>query len=238
LANSYQWIAPSETKPEVSWNVGTSIYQEFDLFKRNATFTIDFYRTWFENQLIVDRESDIIRFINQEGGSYSNAFQTELSLEPIKNFELRIAYKLLDVKALFGDSMQSLVMIPKHRGLVNLSYRTKNKRWEYDLTCSIFGKSRLSGSELSTGNEYSEVFPKLNGQITYKLKKWDLYLGGENLTNFTQANPIIDVQDPFGNNFDATRVWGPIMGYNLYFGARFAIKEKKIDKNNNHENNE
>ena len=238
LANSFQWVAPLETQPEVSWNVGTSIYQEFDLFKRNATLTIDFYRTWFDNQLIIDRESDVIQFINQEGGSYSNTFQSEVNIELSDRLELRVAYKLLDVKARFGDSLQSKVMVPRHRGFMNLAYTTRNKRWDYDLTMSIFGKSRLSGSAINTSNLYSDVFPRVNAQITYKMKKWELYFGGENLTNFRQTNPIIEADNPFGNNFDATRVWGPVIGYNIYFGVRFALKHKKFEKNKNEKNHE
>lgn len=237
LANSFQWEAPPETKPEISWNIGTSLYQEFDFFKRNATLTIDFYRTWFENQLIIDRETDVIRFINQDGGSYSNAFQSELNIEISKRLEFRIAYKLLDVKATYGDSLQSKVMVPRHRGFMNLAYTTRNKRWDYDLTLSVLGKSRLSGA-VNNENQYSKVFPRLNAQVTYKLKKWELYLGGENLTNYRQSNPIIEAANPFGTNFDATRVWGPVIGYNIYFGVRFAVKHKKFNKTKTNDDDE
>jgi hypothetical protein len=67
----------------------------------------------------------------------------------------------------------------------------------------------------------------LNAQITHIFKRWDFYLGGENLTNFKQKNPIIDAANPFGSNFDATRVWGPIIGINVYAGVRYSIKQKK-----------
>jgi len=226
LANSFLWIAPQETRPEISWNAGGSIYQEFEMKNSPASITIDFYRTWFENQLVVDRENDQIRFVNLEDESVSNSFQAEVSIEPIKNFVVRGAYKYLDVRSLFGESIQPKVMIPKHRGFLNLAYSTRNKRWDYDITLSIFGKARLAATSQSN-SEFSDVFPRLNAQITYNMKKWELYLGGENLTNYRQENPIVDPENPFGPNFDATRAWGPIIGYNVYFGVRFAIKRKK-----------
>ena len=225
LANSYAWVAPSEIKPEVSWNVGGSIYQEFDMKNNPASITVDFYRTWFENQLVVDRENDLIRFSNLENQSVSNSFQVEVSIEPIQRFVVRGAYKYLDVRSLFGDSLQAKVMIPKHRGFLNLAYTTRNKRWDYDLTLSVFGKARLAATSQSS-REFSDVFPRLNAQVTYKLKKWDFYLGGENLTNYRQENPIIEPENPFGPNFDATRAWGPIIGYNIYVGLRYSIKRK------------
>ncbi|MDG1350631.1 MAG: TonB-dependent receptor [Crocinitomicaceae bacterium] len=226
LANSFSWIPNTEIVPEVSWNLGGSVFQEFQIFDNEASITVDYYRTWFENQLVVDREYDIIRFQNQKNESFSNSLQAELSVEPINNLTLRMAYKYLDVKARYGGEIQNKVMIPSHRGFMNAGYQTRNKRWEFDMTLSIFGKARLAASSNST-QEFSDVFPKLNAQVTHRLKKWEFYLGGENLTNYKQENPIVEPENPFGSSFDATRAWGPIIGYNLYFGIRFAIIKSK-----------
>jgi outer membrane receptor for ferrienterochelin and colicins len=227
LASSREWIMLNELKPEISWNMGGSIVQELTLFKQKGSWSADFYHTLFENQLIVDREGGLTMFSNQEGGSYSNAFQTELTISPKRNWELRFAYKFLDVKAKYGGMIQQQVMIPRHRGFFNTGYITRNKRWEYDLTVSVFGESRLPGISPTDGVYYSEVYPMVNAQITHVFKKWDFYLGGENLTNYKQKDPIIDAANPFGSKFDATEIWGPVMGINVYAGVRYAIKRKK-----------
>jgi outer membrane receptor protein involved in Fe transport len=249
LANSKQWISPTETKPEISWNAGTSIVHEFKFGGQKASISIDYYHTRFTNQLVVDRDESVnaIVFTNLENASYSNSFQTELSLSPFKNFDVRLAYKFLDVKAEYGGEMRQQVMIPRNRGFMNLAYKTRNKRWEFDLTCSVFGASRLpvqtssADTTLILFNTKGQVYPMVNAQITYVYKKWNIYLGGENLTNFKQQNPIVDAQNPFSSSFDATNVWGPIMGINVYAGLRLAIPQKK-DKHvkkeqfNNHDN--
>jgi outer membrane receptor protein involved in Fe transport len=235
LANSKQWIAPAETKPEISWNIGASIVHEFKFLSQKASLTLDYYHTRFRNQLVVDRDESVnaIVFTNLEEGSYSNSFQTELSISPFKNFDVRLAYKFLDVKAEYGGEMRQQVMIPRNRGFVNLAYRTRNKRWEFDLTCSVFGASRLpvqtnsADTTLILFNTKGQVYPMVNGQITYVYKKWNFYMGGENLTNYKQHNPIIDAQNPFSNAFDATNSWGPIMGINVYAGLRFSILQPK-----------
>jgi hypothetical protein len=36
----------------------------------------------------------------------------------------------------------------------------------------------------------------MNAQITKYFKTWSIYAGSENLTNFTQMHPIIDVENP------------------------------------------
>ena len=104
LASSKQWVAPSEVRPEISWNFGGSIVQEFKIFKRKASITMDAYRTFFVNQLIIDRDvnSSKVVFNNLSSPSISNSFQTELSIKPLKNLEIRLAYKFLDVKALLS----------------------------------------------------------------------------------------------------------------------------------------
>jgi hypothetical protein len=73
-------------------------------------------------------------------------------------------------------------------------------------------------------NLQSPAYPIVNAQITHIYKKWNFYLGGENLTNFRQMNPIVDAANPFGSDFDATRIWGPVMGINVYLGVRYSLK--------------
>jgi len=227
LASGRTWTALPHLKPEISWNTGGSIVQEFKVFKQKSTWSADFYHTRFTNQLIVDREGNSIVFSNQEGGSYSNAFQTEWNVNPLKNWELRFAYKYLDVKAPYAGKMQQQVMIPKHRGLVNTGYKTRNKRWEFDLTLSLIGKSRLPGNLTGGLEKDGRSYATMHGQITHVFKKWEMYIGAENLTNYRQSNPIIDASNPFGNTFDATQIWGPVMGTMIYGGFRYSLKREK-----------
>ncbi len=233
LATSRTWIIDSKILPEVSWNVGGSLVYEFSFFKQKATWSSDLYYTYFENQLVVDRDVDFhsIYFKNLTGSSYSISFQSELSLPFSKQFEVRMAYKYLDVKASLGGSMQQQVMIPRHRGFMNVAYSTRNKRWEFDYTVSVYGRSRLHmvhlpGNNVSMVNE-TDVFPLMNAQVTHVYKNWDFYLGGENIGNYIQKDAIIDAANPFGSYFDATRVWAPVQGIMIYVGVRYKIKNKK-----------
>lgn len=54
-------------------------------------------------------------------------------------------------------------------------------------------------------------------------QKFEVYVGGENITNFRQKNPILAGDDPFGSNFDTTIVYGPVFGSMYYAGLRFKI---------------
>ena len=65
----------------------------------------------------------------------------------------------------------------------------------------------------------------MNAQITKRLgKHWEVYAGGENLTNYKQQHPLVAASEPFGNDFDASMVWGPLSGIRGYVGFRFQMK--------------
>jgi hypothetical protein len=230
LATSRTWVYTAQLKPEISWNMGGSWVQRMKLFGRTASITIDYFHTLFTQQLIVDRSNAyLIQFHNLNGRSFSNAAQAEFVMEPIKMFEVRLAYKFLDVRSIYGGKFQQQVMIPKHRALVNLNYETRNRRWKFDLTGAFIGEQRLPGSTLIDAPTKSKAYATLNAQITMVYKKWEFYIGGENLLNYRQKNAILDAANPFGASFDATQVWAPIAGINVYMGFRFIIERKKTE---------
>jgi hypothetical protein len=73
-------------------------------------------------------------------------------------------------------------------------------------------------------NGLSPSFSLLNTQLTRVFsKKFEIYLGGENIGNYKQSNPIIGSENPFGIDFDAAQVYAPIFGGMVYSGLRFKI---------------
>ena len=85
--------------PEIAWNKGVSIDQKFKLFAKDATFSVDFFRNDFQDQVVVDVENPReVKFYNLTGKSYSNSFQAELNVTPLNKFDIRIAYRYFDVK--------------------------------------------------------------------------------------------------------------------------------------------
>ena len=70
---------------------------------------------------------------------------------------------------------------------------------------------------------YTDTYPLLYAQVTRRFKGFDIYLGGENLTGYRQKDPIIGADSPFSPGFDASLVWGPLMGTRIYAGIRVTI---------------
>jgi len=114
-----------------------------------------------------------------------------------------------------------------HRLLFTTSWSSKNKRLQADLTANIVGPMRMPHNHSATGMAFSPWYPYLFGQVSYQWKQIKAYIGIENILNIKQANPIISAQDPQDPRFDATMVWGPITGINLYGGITYSLKQKK-----------
>ena len=219
--------------PEIAWNYGISFLQGFQIFNRKADINIDFYRTDFQNQVVVDYETPTeINFYNLDGESFANSFQVEFSYTPLERLDLKLAYKYYDVKTQYKSGMLEKPLIPNHRLFANASYETKPSTkggfWKFDVTCNWIGKQRFSSTlqspEVFRLNSHSPTFSTLNAQLTKVLSnQFEMYLGGENITNVRQDNPILSANNPFGANFGSTFIYGPIFGSMYYAGIRFKL---------------
>ena len=221
--------------PEIAWNYGASFSQKFTVFGKKSEVTFDYYRTDFVNQIVVDWENpQEVNFYNLKGESYATSFQVELSMQITEGLDFRTAYKLYDVKTDYSYSAGKLdnPLIPKDRFFANVSYETKRKdkgaQWKFDATFNWLGEQRFSSTY---GNPIAFQLPEktptvatLNAQITKVFStSFELYLGGENLTNEKQSDPILNSENPFEDTFDTTFVYGPIFGVSFYAGLRYKI---------------
>jgi outer membrane receptor for ferrienterochelin and colicin len=220
--------------PEIAWNYGFSYLQGFNLFGRKADITLDYYKTNFTNQVVVDWENPReINFYNLNGKSFANSFQVELNYTIFEGFDLRTAYKFYDVKTDYNSGRLERPLTPQHRLFANIGYRTTMKatgaHWKFDTTYNWLSNQRFAATT-SNPNQYqlpdrTPTVATLNAQITKVFSsKFEVYLGGENITNLRQSNPILGADDPFGANFDSTFVYGPIFGSLYYAGLRYRIK--------------
>ena len=219
--------------PEIAWNYGVSFLQGFNLFDKKGDITFDYYRTDFSNQVVVDWENpQQISFYDLNGKSIANSFQLEVNYELVKQLNLRTAYKYYDVSTDYvGGNLQKALQA-KHRFFANLSYDTEanlnGSQWKYDVTYNLIGKQRLPNTTANPVQyqlpTYSKSYSLLNAQITKVFSdKFEIYVGGENLTNYKQKNPILASDNPFGASFDTSIIYAPIFGRMLYSGLRFKI---------------
>lgn len=231
LASSRVWHF-SQTTPtqEEAWNFGVSLINNWHLWDKPLTLSLDYYRTDFNNQMVVDlnQSAHDVYVYALDGKSLSNSFQVEARYEPMDRFELTTAFRINDVQMEFqNQGLSSVPLLAKYKGLVSASYSTNMKKWQFDLTAQFNGVQELPSSD-GRAPEYSHAqeskpYTMLMGQITKNYRAWSFYVGGENLANYTQKNPIIAASDPFSKDFDSSQVWGPIYGRMFYFGIKYVF---------------
>ncbi len=232
LASSRAIRFLEQPKMEEAWNYGVNISKHFDVGEKEIQLLLDAYRTDFVNQIILDRDADAheIRIYNLNGKSYSNCAQIQLDYELFKNFDVSAAFRYTDVKMTINDSLREKPFVNRYKGLLTLSYAPGT--WQFDLITQFNGDSRIPGmsgnaTAVADGQnlERSPFYVIMNAQITKRLgKHWEVYAGGENLTNYKQQHPLVAASEPFGNDFDASMVWGPLSGIRGYVGFRFQIR--------------
>jgi outer membrane receptor for ferrienterochelin and colicin len=228
FASSREVVIQDNLKPEIAWNYGMALTEKFQVTGRQASINIDFFRTDFQSQVVVDLEdANKVQFYGLKGKSYSNAFQTDFSFEPFERLNIHLAYKHYDVKETYNGMLLDKPLVPKDRALLNIDYATNLDKWKFDFTLKWFGESRLPNTSANPAKfqlpATSLPYYTLMGQITKRFRWFEIYLGGENLLDYRIPNPIVDPENPFGSNFDASMIWGPVTGRVIYGGFRYKI---------------
>ena len=222
--------------PEIAWNYGASFLQAFKIWGKNAELSVDFYRTHFDNQVVVDLDHSPQQalFYNLDGKSFANSLQAEVSISPAKGLDFKAAYKYYDVQTQFTKGQLEKTLTPKHRWFANVAYETpdthdnKHSQWKFDVTFNWLGEQRLPTTATNPLayrlSDYAPSFATLNAQITRVFSKtFEVYVGGENITNYKQANGILAADAPFGAYFDSTMQYAPAFGQMYYAGLRFKL---------------
>jgi outer membrane receptor protein involved in Fe transport len=216
-------------------NYGLSFSQGFKLFNRSGDVGFDFYKTDFQNQVIVDlyQSPQKVLFYNLNRKSFANSLQVEFNYELAKHFNLRTAYKYYDIQTDYLSGNQERPLQAKHRFFGNLGYETqlteKEKQWKFDYTLNWLGKQKLpntvSNSMIESFPEYSPSFSVMNMQVTRVFSStFEVYLGGENIGNYKQQKAILGSDNPFGTTFDTSIIYASIFGQMYYAGLRFKVK--------------
>jgi outer membrane receptor for ferrienterochelin and colicin len=217
---------PYSLDAEVAWNYGINYSKGFESF----SFNLDYYFTNFENQVVVDLDQNTreINFYNLQKNSFSHSFLAQIDWAVFDNFDLRLAYRFNDVQIDYKSGRMQKYLMSKNRAFLNAAYEISDS-WKFDYTLNWFGEKRIPNTLSNPSNyqleKWSPSFFTMNAQVNklFLNNDLDVYIGVENLLNFTQDNPIIAADSPNSQFFDASLVWGPVFGRNIYFGIKYKI---------------
>ena len=217
---------------EDAWTFGGNFTQYFNLGGRESNyFSFDYFRSTFNHKVVYDWDSgvagntvdiyDITEATMGNNQAYTDTYQFDLSVEPIERFTAIATFRYSNAKmSMKNQGLVDAPMTSKYKAVLNLQYATPMNKWTFDATAQLNGPCRLP--QFMGGGE-SDIYPMMFAQVTKKLNLVDVYVGVENITNYTQKNPIMNANDSFGKDFNASMVWGPLMGRMFYIGMRYTM---------------
>lgn len=220
LASGRTFVA-GDMQQEAAWNTGISASTNFPLLRRTLRLSAEYYYTTFQRQAVTDYESSPteIRIRPLDGRSYSHTLQVEASYPAFDGFTLTAAYRLNDVRQTIAGTLMERPLTSKYKGLLTASYKTPTELWQVDATLQLNGGGRI------VGQERFKAYEQLSAQVTREFRHLAVYVGGENLTNFRQGDPVRGASTPFDPSFESTLVWGPVHGRMVYAGVRFHMEK-------------
>ena len=202
----------------------------------DATISFDYFRTQLFNTVLADQElgkvggtpEDEIWIYNTDGRSFTDTYQVDFQWTPVKGLDLFATYRYTNAKVTVErDGISHLIERPltsRYKTLLNVQYATAYRRWVFDVTAQYNGPMRRPSLDGDfTRSELSPAYPMFYAQVSHKIRDWEVYVGCENIANYIQKDPILNVEDPFTPAFNSSSVWGPLMGRKFYIGLRFNL---------------
>ena len=232
---------------EDAWTFGGNVTYYLPFGSSSNTYlSFDYFRTQFAQQMIVDYEhlTNAIDFYALDGNrSYTDNYQLDFSVDPVERFNITVTCRYTNAMIeLAGQGLVEKPMTSRFKGVLNMQYATNLNKWIFDFTASLNGSCRVynfmadlkdASGNLIYKDGRTPVYPLLYGQVTRRFKGWDVYAGVENLTNFRQKDVILGYQRndaghviPEQPSFDASCIWGPLMGFKAHVGFRFTLWKK------------
>lgn len=223
LASGKTLIAIDKLQQEEAWNMGVSAMFTIPISDKNLEVNMDYYYTDFNNQMLVNPDgvqgTATFSFENLSGVSYTHAAQIDVTYPFISGLTATGAFRYIDSRVSYDGELRRRPLTSHYKAMITVGYKTPLELWHFDLTGSMNGSG-----ELYDGSRFHSYF-QLQAQITREFRHFSIYVGGENLTNYTIKNPIREATDPWSADFDATQVWGPVSGAMGYVGIRYKIEK-------------
>ena len=212
-------------QPEQSYNINLNINHIFCFSNSSATIDFDAFYTRFSNKIIPDYNTDPNKIIYANLDSYSISRGFALNFH--QNFEFPLNFKVgttfLDVySAIEQNIKEKELFVPTFSSVFSLTYTYDKLNTSIDWTGKLMGPMLLPAfPEPFERAEQSPWFSQHHVQIRKVFcDNFSIYAGIKNIFNYTQESPLIDWQNPFGDNFDTSYAYGPLQSRRLLFGLK------------------
>lgn len=255
LVSNRQSLFIKDVAQEKALNAGATMTFHIPAGKHELQISGEYYYTRFLDGMLTDLDADpskvSFRPMNTDKNLqyYAHVAQLEASMEVLRGWTWTAAFRYTDTRqsslnaATGSFEVREKPLMNRFKGIITTSYQTPLRKWQFDITAQFNGPGRMPDNfkipDESTqyytrnGSIYHKWYPQLLAQVTKYFRTCSIYLGAENMTDFTQHDPVqgtpIDGTswvNPYASDFDASQVWAPIHGWKLYLGFRWSLERE------------
>ena len=212
--------------PESSWNAHLSGTQAFGNERWSASASIYGFATLFTDRIYADFDSipDAILYRNIDGVGWSRGVGSDLWLTGL-GWHVNLGATLLQSEIFEGQAngwVQALRGVAEEQPFApsvttTLAVGRDRRGWGWNVNAQTVGVMRLPNNpELGDESEpyalvHASVFKRFGTAPTSGHDgRHTITLGVRNAGNAVQSLPLVGADDPFGEDFDASRIYGPI----------------------------
>lgn len=228
LSGARDVVIEGDLDPERSASVAANYNQEIGFGRYPMMLDIDAFYTRFSNRIIPDYDTDPNQIVYRNlDGRRSITRGVSVSLN--QNFQTRVpvSYSLgVTIQDVFVEGgalgREDEFFAADYRGVWSATWEAR-PGVTVDYGGALTGPMRLPEfkGEFARPTR-SETFATHDLQVAWEWAPGrQVTVGVRNLTNFRQESPLIDPGRPFGDSFDTSYVFGPIVGRRLSIGARY-----------------
>ena len=233
LTGSRAVVIRSALKPEQSWNVNLNYATQ--LVHNSGFIGLDasaFY-TYFTNKIVGDflTHPDSIIYDNLQGHAVSKGITINTDIAFTNSLKIIAGITLMDVyqKEVTGTGETRIPQLfaPKVSGTYAISYAWDRIGLTLDVTGRFSGPMKLpvGPPEIDPRPDESPWFTITNVQVGKSFTNGiEIYGGIKNVFNFFPTNPLLEPEDPFGENFDTSYNYAPVQGIKGFLGMRYTVQ--------------
>lgn len=229
LTGAREVVIASELEPERSRSVTLNLNQVVEFGPNPMMIDVDLFHTRFSSKIVPDYDADPnqIVYANLEGHAVSRGVSFTFNQNvDFDRFLYSAGVTFQDVYVVDeAGQREDEFFASDVRATFSATYNARALPLRFDYTGTVTGPMRLP--------TYEQPFERANRSPTYSIHNlqgaWKLvdgsevYLSMKNVFDFTQASPLIDPSNPFGEDFDTAYVYGPMRGRHLMLGFRYGL---------------
>lgn len=223
-------VVLEDLRPERSYSGTLSLQHVVPFGGHPLTIDLDGFYTVFTNKIEPDYSvPGEIRYANLRGTATTRGISLNLSQNVWNGAIVGSAgITVMDVFREEDGTRRPIEFAPDLLGSGTLSVAPA-ERWSMDYSVTVTGRMKMP--EFGPDHprpRWSPPHSIHNLQITREVELAGLgevliYGAVKNLLDYVQPSPLIDAENPFGDAFDTTYVYGPIRGRNVGFGVRLIL---------------